>query len=225
LEIVDHLRENNRLVYLSGLLKMEQDHPGVHDVLYQLDVINKVGEDCIFTTLDRALEAMEREVLAAYEHECADDHETGTVDQNVVVESNEARALSDLAERFEGMLEQRELAAGEWLFHAGDPAEKLAIVRTGRLALIKQTPKGEMRVASIGPGATVNIRTLFNDTLVNNSVFAEEPTTVYLMSREALTRSFEHNPVAVAALFRDMLQGTLRRLDVLTGELSLAEAH
>lgn len=225
LEIVDHLRDNNRLVYLSGLLRMEQDHPGVHDVLYQLDVINKVGEDCIFTTLDRALEAMERQVLAVYEHECADDHETGSVDQNVVVESKEAHALSNLADSFEGMLEQRELSAGEWLFHAGDPAEKLAIVRTGRLALIKQTPKGEMRVASIGPGATVNIRTLFNDTLVNNSVFAEEPTTVYLMSREALTRSFEHNPVAVAALFRDMLQGTLRRLDVLTGELSLAEAH
>jgi hypothetical protein len=92
---------------------------------------------------------------------------------------------------------------GKWLFRRGDTADKVALVRSGRLLLTEQTPSGELRFASLGESAIVSLHTLFDGPPLAN---AETPTEVYLLSRQALVHFFEHNPGAVASLFQETLR-------------------
>jgi NTE family protein len=47
------------------------------------------------------------------------------------------------------------LEAGAWLFRAGDPGERLFIVRSGRLRIVVPTEEGERVVREVGPGAAL----------------------------------------------------------------------
>jgi putative ABC transport system ATP-binding protein len=44
------------------------------------------------------------------------------------------------------------LGAGEELFHQGDPSDLIYIIDTGEVDVVRDTPDGELRLDTLGPG-------------------------------------------------------------------------
>lgn len=73
------------------------------------------------------------------------------------VDADDVAALLAVARR-------RSFKRGEVVFHAGDPADALHLVRKGRFAVRTSTPRGEQAILSlVGPGESFGELALFPD--------------------------------------------------------------
>jgi predicted acylesterase/phospholipase RssA/CRP-like cAMP-binding protein len=60
-------------------------------------------------------------------------------------------AVEEMASR----AEETHVAAGDWLFHEGDPGEGLYVLRTGRLDVVREAGDAEILIRTLSPGAVL----------------------------------------------------------------------
>ena len=100
-----------------------------------------------------------------------------------------------------------ELAAGEWLFRQGDPADSMYVVESGRLDVVV----GEVAVRRLGPGAQLGELALLTGGHRSAAVRAHRDSTLLALSRAEFLRTLEGSPetaVAVATALAEALAGS-----------------
>ena len=100
---------------------------------------------------------------------------SGSVDDSTLFR----RLPPDVRTALESGAEERHLNAGDWLFHEGDPADDVYVVRTGRLDVVV----GETVVRQLGPGSVVGELALLAAENRSASVRAHRDSAVLKISR------------------------------------------
>lgn len=101
--------------------------------------------------------------------------------------------------------EQKELAAGEVLFKAGDAADCGYVVVSGRLNFVADGEEGAQDVLlEVGPGTLVGEMSLILANTRPSTLVAAEPSVVLRLSRSTFLRTLEGFPEAAARLRQDL---------------------
>lgn len=109
-------------------------------------------------------------------------------------------------------LHERRLDAGERLFSIGDPGDRLYLVQSGRLLVVRDPPEGRTEViAEVGPGACVGEMALLTGGQRTASVDVHEASLLLELTREDFETTCHDYPG-----LRDLLGGlALHRLSAL----------
>lgn len=121
--------------------------------------------------------------------------------------------IEDLAAR----ARRRRFAAGEVIFHEGDPGRSLCVLDSGRVKITAASEQGqEALLAVVGPGEFFGEMALFDDSPRSADAVAIESTQTLNLTREDFLKVLDQYP-AVARHLLAVLARTIRRL---TAELS-----
>ncbi|MDX2088649.1 MAG: SLC26A/SulP transporter family protein [Kofleriaceae bacterium] len=217
LQVVGRFRERGIPVAISGLTVLQASRPGLHKMLVELGVYERLGQENVHVTLDRALEAFEDQLLA----------EHGAFARAAPLELDGFDHLAELAPahraQVAGLVIPRELTAGEVLFAQGEPADAIAFVRSGRLSLVTQNGVDETRVAVFGSGDIYGARAVFDGATWPSVLRAEEPTAVFVLPQTAVAKLRAEQPRVLEGLERCLLKVTVTRMDAMRAELVLLE--
>jgi len=87
------------------------------------------------------------------------------------------------------------LAKGEILFHEGDPAESLCVVISGRIKLVRYSPRGKELLLHLVPaGASFAEAALFGSGGYPATAEAIEPSTIWCLPRTQLVSLLRNHP-------------------------------
>jgi SulP family sulfate permease len=111
-----------------------------------------------------------------------------------------------------------DLAPGDTLFNAGDIADALYLVRSGRLSAWVHTPEGEVSVRSVMAGSAVGEMGLFRRSPRSATVRADGACTVLRLSEQALHQMAADQPAVAAALYRLFVLQMASRVAQLTAQ-------
>jgi CRP/FNR family transcriptional regulator len=90
---------------------------------------------------------------------------------------------------------EHSLSRGEILFHEGDPAENLCVVISGRMKLVRYSPRGrELLLHLVPPGASFAEAALFGTGGYPATAEAVEPSTVWCLPRKHLVGLIRSSP-------------------------------
>lgn len=99
------------------------------------------------------------------------------------------------------------IAAGEVLFHEGDPGDGMYLLDAGRLEIFLASAGPEPRVLShVEPGAILGEMAVLDDKPRSASVKAVADSTVRFIPRDDALRLFAQSPYLLLALMRDFTQ-------------------
>lgn len=153
----------------------------------------------VLADLDHALEWCENELLG----DLAD--EGGEVPRDLLADWGGAAA----AEYFE----RREVAAGTVLLQENDPSDELYLLDGGKVTVQIAGDGGKpIRLRTMQAGTVVGEMALYLGLNRSASVVADQPCTVYRLSREALARMEATAPDLAAAFHRQMAKRLAERL-------------
>ena len=114
---------------------------------------------------------------------------------------------------------RRKLAAGEFLFRAGDRVKALHVIATGRLKLVRTSVGGgEVTLHRAKEGESFAEPSLFSESYHCDAV-AEVASEVLLYSKAQLLREFSDDPNRMLCLLRHLavqIQGTRARAEILS---------
>jgi CRP/FNR family cyclic AMP-dependent transcriptional regulator len=138
-----------------------------------------------------------------------------------------------------GKVRRRRYAAGEVIFHEGDPGRSLCIIETGRVKIVSVSEQGqEALLAVMGSGEFFGELALFDDMPRSADVAAMEPTQTLSLAREDFFSIIDRFPAVSRQIF-GVLAAQIRRLTTEVSDivflnldariakrlLELAEAH
>ncbi len=221
LAILGRLHPAGKIVCFSGLGHVEHATSfSVHAMLRELGVLQALGAEHIFVSLDRALEYCEELVLQQHLPGYGMETRPFNLDECeglAQLRPDERRELSALAQ-------ERALSKGDYLYHQGEVVNHLVIVRQGRLSLIKESAYGMTRLSSLGRGSIVGLRALMHEgRRINSAIRAETDAQVLLLPRESLETIAEHNPGMLLRIHEALLRIAMEHADLLAKELALLE--
>lgn len=123
--------------------------------------------------------------------------------------------LAELAE----IARPRDLARGEMLFLAGEPAAGLFVIASGRIRAFRVNAQGREQTIHIeGAGATVAEVPVFDDGRYPATAVAEEPTTVLFLEKSDVRRFILGHPevgLTALKLMAQRLRGHAELVDAL----------
>jgi len=100
---------------------------------------------------------------------------------------------------------RRTFSRGEVVFHRGDPADSLNLIRKGRFSVRIMTPLGDTAMLSVlGPGDAVGELALLGEPVRSATVSALEPAETYSVHRDEFERLRHEHPIV-----NDVLVGIL----------------
>jgi SulP family sulfate permease len=219
--VITRIRNDNRTLVVSGLRELEEATPfSVEDLLGDLGILEFIGRDHLFPSLDRALEANEEYILS--EHGPADraTHALALHEFDAFAElSDVERAPIEAGARI------ARIGAGEYLYSFEDTVDNLMLVRRGRLALLKRTDAVETRLTMLGPGSVLGQRALLHRQHHHApaAVRAETDAELYLIPHVLLEQLAVEHPNLLLHLQRALLHFSMERIDLLMGEIVMLE--
>jgi len=123
------------------------------------------------------------------------------------------------------MVTRRGAARGDAIMHAGDSAECLYIVLSGRLKVMMGEADGkEMILSIIGPGEFFGEMGIIDDSPRSATVVAIEPCELLVVSKRAFNRCLIEN-VALAMAVMRVLVKRLRETDRKVGSLAMLDVY
>jgi SulP family sulfate permease len=219
--ILGRLRPAGKTICFSGLGHVERATPfSVNSMLNELGVLEEVGANHIFISLDRALEYCEEQVL----HQNLPGY--GAQARPFSLDECEGLAQLSPTERhgLSELLTERQLTRGEYLFRQGEVVNQLVIVANGRLSLIKESQNGETRISTLSRGAIAGLRALMHENRhISSAIRAEADSNVLLLTRESLENIAERNPGMLLRLHEALLRIAMEHADLLAKEMVLLE--
>ncbi|MFO1413746.1 MAG: SulP family inorganic anion transporter [Burkholderiales bacterium] len=182
--------------------------------------VAQLHEDTWYPDTDHALEDAERALLA----------EAGIA---IAAEELPPSALSLL----EGMddaqcaamlryLARVELAAGEILFHRGEPGDRLYVLAKGSVSILADMTAGVARahrLASFAPGVIFGETAMLDGGGRSAGAAADEPSVVYVLTRESLDTIRAQEPALASVVLLNVARQVSARLRFATGALQAAE--
>ncbi|MBN1565386.1 MAG: SLC26A/SulP transporter family protein [Anaerolineae bacterium] len=187
------LRKRQTMLVLCGM------SPTVHDVFARSDFDLADRKDFhLFAELDEAVEWCENQWL--YQITLA-----GTM-LPLTMQSQLEALCGDCAEveQIINYMERREVPAGMYLDRQGAPASDLYWVESGRLRAHIESDKTHQRLRIAQAGTVIGEIALYADTTRSASIVADEPSVVYVLTRDAL-HQMETNDPALAARFHKLI--------------------
>lgn len=160
----------------------------------------------LFEDLDRALEHTEAEILRHWMAGRA--HGGGLIDW-----MTEALESAELAERLAAYLTPTELNAGAVLCHEGDPGDSMFFLERGRLGIYVGPEGGRMRLRSLASRTQIGEMGLYRSRARTATVIAEEPSTVYTLTREKFDELRKHDPEVMDAVNHFIVSALSERLN------------
>lgn len=218
LSIIDRLHNNKCRVYFSGLnASPEAELYFIYQILQELGVIKKVGEDHLFADHDLAMEAAEEDLLRS--HMGADKHESPFSLADFELFQNLSR---DEVRAFEQIVQQKSLKAGDYLFSKEAFIDSFILVRKGNLDVLRQRGDKEIRVTRVSPGAMLGWRALLSgEQQISGGIRSVTDVELYLLPRVALQKMENEAPLALLHFHRELIANAIERMQVLTSELML----
>jgi MFS superfamily sulfate permease-like transporter len=110
------------------------------------------------------------------------------------------------------------------LCRAGDPADRMWIIKRGSVSVRIGTGRSEKRLASLGPGCSVGEMGLLDHRPRSADVYADDIVEAYLMSGEAFATLMERHPRIGQAILINFARQLSQRLRDTSEELRLASA-
>ena len=127
------------------------------------------------------------------------------------------RLTPDDRQRLAAVAHVREFDKGATLFSEGDASDSLYTVVTGRVKVFKVTARGtDVILELFGPGDPVGAVAVYESRAYPATAVALEPTTCFLIPRQAFFTLLETHPTMV----RGLLVGLTHRLVELTNRLT-----
>jgi CRP-like cAMP-binding protein len=124
---------------------------------------------------------------------------------------------ADDRQRLIAVAHVRSYDKGVTMFHEGDPSDELYTVVTGRVKVVKTTPRGADVILEIfGPGDPVGAVAVYESRPYPATAVTLEPTTCVLVPRQQFFALLETHPTMV----RGLLVGLTHRLVELTNRLA-----
>lgn len=122
--------------------------------------------------------------------------------------------------RLRGAVAEQAFDRGAFVQHEGDDCRAMYWIREGRVRVFKASPEGKVQVLKVmGPGETFNEVPVFDGGPNPASAQTVEPTTLYVIGKEALRRVVRERPAVALALLA-AFAGKLRHFTRLVEELS-----
>jgi CRP/FNR family transcriptional regulator len=119
----------------------------------------------------------------------------------------------------------RRAAAGEMIFHEGEPARSFCIVGHGKVKIFKLSPEGKEQILMIAKeGDSFAEAAMFAGGDYPASAQALEPTELVVIDRSKFTGLLNRNPELALALI-GRLSELLRKMTVLVESLSLSDVN
>jgi len=127
------------------------------------------------------------------------------------------RLTPDDRQRLAGVAHVRNYDKGDTIFNEGDPSESMFTVVSGRVKVSKMTARGTDVILEIfGPGDPVGAVAVYESRAYPATAVALEPTTCFIVPRQAFFALLETHPTMV----RGLLVGLTHRLVELTTRLT-----
>ena len=161
----------------------------------------------IASTLDKALEHCERQLIAAYKPPASEVHS---------LRIWLGRALNDpgLAATLAQNCARREFAEGDVIARQGEEARCMHFILEGRVGVfVRQRDGGEIRVRSLGPETTIGEMGLIARKPRSGTLKAEAPSTLYELPLDAYERIRREDPVLGQALLAYVTEVMAERLN------------
>ncbi|MCC6810046.1 MAG: cyclic nucleotide-binding domain-containing protein, partial [Deltaproteobacteria bacterium] len=169
----------------------------------------------IFGTLDEALEWVEDRILA--EHGVVRPQAAPLALAGIdCLHAATAKAHDELAR----LVVEREFKKGETIFRRGDTGDSLLFVRQGAIRVQIALQGGRaLRLATFGPGDVCGEMAFIDGGVRSADAVALEPTAVFELSRDALTRAAARTPEVGEIVFLGLARTLTSRLRVADREL------
>jgi CRP-like cAMP-binding protein len=109
-------------------------------------------------------------------------------------------------ERVKGLMERRELSAGESLFQEGDPANELYLLTRGRISAFVELRSGDSRrVSTVGPGGLMGEIAFVMSTPRSASVTVDSDIECWCLPHTAIKHLRDEDPVLQATILANLL--------------------
>jgi signal transduction histidine kinase len=125
----------------------------------------------------------------------------------IELESNKLfrELLPDEMEHLRGAIRELTFAAGQQIFSQGDPGDGIYFVKEGSVQISTTVSTGDSKVLTkIGPDDLFGEMAVLDNDPRSASATAEQPTTVYFISRPELLKLLERMPRLASALVREI---------------------
>lgn len=182
--------------------------------------VAQLRDDVWYPDADRAIEAAERTLLAGF----------GGPD---AAQELPPAALSllegmDVAQRaaMSPYLARIELAAGEVLFHRGEPGDRLYVLAQGSVSILADMSAGVAaahRLASFAPGVIFGETAMLDGGGRSAGAVADEASVVYVLTRADLDAIREREPQLASLLLLNVARQVSARLRFATATIQAAE--
>lgn len=122
-------------------------------------------------------------------------------------------------------LRVRAFAAGEIIFHRGDPGQVMYIVRQGKVKISLTSPDGqEVSLALLGPGECFGELALLDGQPRSADAAALETVDAYWLRRDDFISTVMHHPL-IAVQVMQVLARRLRQTDEMVQDLLFLDVH
>lgn len=166
-----------------------------------------------FADVDRALEAVERTLLA--------EEGAGAEGREVPLEASSLLAGLRPAdvERVRTHLERCELGAGEVLFREGEPGDRLYVLTKGAVTILAGHDLRAQRLVTMAPGVPFGEMAMLDRVPRSATAVADEPSTVYCLTAAGLEAIRAGDPELGVRLVANLARQLSNRLRLLTDAL------
>jgi len=214
------LEERGGGLLLCGLPARLTHRQDIHGYLGRIGLVGEKGAVRIFETRDSALEWMENRILERAG--------MGSAAGDTALELGETALFADLEPEtlaaLRGCVEEREVAAGNAVFHCGDMGDEIFILRRGSVRILLPMPGGaQHHVATFGRGDFFGDMAFLDRGARSADAIAQTDCLLIVLSRVAFDRQAATRPALAAAIFSRLARVTSERLRQADAELTAVE--
>jgi CRP/FNR family transcriptional regulator len=115
----------------------------------------------------------------------------------------------------------RDFARGDHLWHAGDPAEQLSVIVSGRVKIVRHADAGDVILELFGEGEPVGAIAVYNYMPYPASAVCLEPVTLLQLPRRDYFELLDRNPEFARGVIRELTKLVLsltRKLEEMRGQ-------
>ncbi|MDX2216754.1 MAG: SulP family inorganic anion transporter [Oculatellaceae cyanobacterium bins.114] len=174
--------------------------PDIEGKLSQSHVIDVIGDEekpdvvtRTFPDLDHGVEWCENQILRR-----------GTFRRKrfvpLTIQLEDVFPLPNKTTKFLNRLEKLKVQAGYCLYRQGDPSEAIYFVESGQISILQELGDGEVvRMGTVSEGTVIGEVGFYQESVHSVSAIADEPCSLYRLSREALAQLEQEEPQLASA--------------------------
>lgn len=127
-------------------------------------------------------------------------------------------------DRVKRLMKRKEYAAGETIFHEGDPGDAVYFIASGYVSILAVSgPEKDTRFVGLGPGLYFGEMALLERSFRSARAVANEACELYRLEMGDLEKLLAEDAMVGTRLLHAMARGLSQRVRILSSELSALE--